>query len=141
MIKNLCDKVSKIKKWRWQFRRIFRWLRRGVLHFFCRPCFHGEICKTKWTLFILFRVASILHRFVLQISPWNQGLQKKWSTPRQSQRKILRNCHLRFWILKLCHRDFSPQSSLILEKLIFRFYEKNLWFRRSLKKPSQLLNG
>ena len=31
----------------WQFWRIFRWLRRGVLHFFCRPCFHGEICKTK----------------------------------------------------------------------------------------------
>ena len=36
---------SKIKNLRWQFWRIFRWLRRGVLHFFC---FHGEICKTKW---------------------------------------------------------------------------------------------
>ena len=46
MAKNLCDKVSKIKNLRWQFWRIFRWLPRAVLHFFCRPCFHGEICKT-----------------------------------------------------------------------------------------------
>ena len=48
MAKNLFDKVSKIKNPRWQFRRIFRWLRHGVFHFFSRPCFHGEICKTKW---------------------------------------------------------------------------------------------
>ena len=46
-----------------------------------------------------------------------------------------------FWFLKLCHRDFSPQCSLLLKKNIFRFYDKNLRFRRSLKKPSQLLNG
>ena len=38
-----------------------------------------------------------------------------------------------FWILKLNHRDFSPQSSLLLKK-------NDLWFRRSLKKPSLLLN-
>ena len=28
-----------------------------------------------------------------------------------------------------------------LKKNIYRFYDKNLRFRRSLKKPSQLLNG
>ena len=48
---------------RWQFRRIFCWLRCGVLHFFCRPSFLQEICKTKWTLFIILRAASILHPF------------------------------------------------------------------------------
>ena len=48
--KNLCDKVSKIKTLILQFRSIFRWLCRGVFNFFCRPCFHGEICKTKWSL-------------------------------------------------------------------------------------------
>ena len=48
MAKNLFDKVSKIKNPRWQFRRIFRWLRHGVFHFFSRPCFHGEISETKW---------------------------------------------------------------------------------------------
>ena len=106
MTKNLCDKVSQIKKLRWQFRRIFRWLRRGVLHFFCRPCFHGEICKTNGckmdaTLKIIKRV-----HFVLQISPRKHGLQKKWSTPRQSQRKILWNCHLRFLIFKTLSQRF-----------------------------------
>ena len=48
--KNLCDKVSKIKNLRWQFCGIFRWLRHGLLCFFCRRCFHGEICKIKWPL-------------------------------------------------------------------------------------------
>ena len=128
---NLCDKVSKIKNLRGQFRRIFRWLRRGVLYFFCRPCFLWEICKTKWTLFILFRVASILHRFVLQISLWNQGLQKKWTTPRQSQRKILRNCHLNFLFLKLCHRDFLSQSNVNNHD----FIKKSLKFSIFLEHP------
>ena len=104
--KNLCKKVLKIKNLRWQFQRIFRWLRRGVLYFFCRPCFLVEICKTKWTLFIILRVASILQPFVLQISPWKQGLQKKWSTPRRSQRKILRNCHLNFFIFETLSQRF-----------------------------------
>ena len=49
--KNLCDKVSKIENLRWQLRSIFSLLCRGVFKYFCRPCFHGEICKTKWTLF------------------------------------------------------------------------------------------
>ena len=50
VVKNLCDKVSKFKNLRWQFRRIFRWLCHGVLHFFCRLNFHGEIYRTKWSL-------------------------------------------------------------------------------------------
>ena len=50
-MKNLCDKVSKIKNLSRQFCCIFHWLSRGVLHFFWGYCFHGEICKTKWPLF------------------------------------------------------------------------------------------
>ena len=47
-----------------------------------------------------------------------------------------------FWFSKLCHRDFSTTKFLIIKTIyIFRFYDKNLRFRRSLKKPSQLLNG
>ena len=45
--KILCDKNSKIKNLRWQFSCIFRWLRRGVLRFFSRRCFHGDICRSK----------------------------------------------------------------------------------------------
>ena len=51
LVKNLCDKVSKIKNLSWQFCWMFRRLPRGVLQFFCRRCFHGEICETKWPLF------------------------------------------------------------------------------------------
>ena len=53
-MKYLCDKVSKFKNLRWQFRRIFRWLCHSVLHFFCRLNFHGEIYRTKWPLFDVF---------------------------------------------------------------------------------------
>ena len=49
------------------------------------------------------RIKSV--HFVLQISPWKQGLQKKWSTPRRSQRKILRNWHLNFFISLLPWRS------------------------------------
>ena len=45
--KNLCDKSLKIKNLRWQFSCIFRWLRRGVLRFFCRCRYHGDICRSK----------------------------------------------------------------------------------------------
>ena len=51
VVKNLCDKVSKIKNLSRQFCCIFHWLSRGVLHFFWGYCFHSEICKTKWPLF------------------------------------------------------------------------------------------
>ena len=113
MAKNLCDKVSKIKNLRWQFRSIFRLFCRGVFNFFCRPCFHGEICKTKWRLFILLRVASILHPFVLQISSWKQCLQKKWSTPQRSQPKILQNSHLRFFIFETLWQRFLRHKLML----------------------------
>ena len=45
--KNLCDESSKIKNLRWQFSCIFRCLRRSVLRFFCRRCYHGDICRSK----------------------------------------------------------------------------------------------
>ena len=109
MTKNLCDKVSQIKKLRWQFRRIFRWLRRGVLHFFCRPCFHGEICKTKWTLFILFRVASILFcKFLHE----NKVYRKNGVHHDEASGKSFQTVISDFIFLKLCHRDFSPQSNV-----------------------------
>ena len=52
--KNLCDKNSKNKNLRWQFCWIFRWLRRGILSFFCRWFFHGEICKISLLIFRIF---------------------------------------------------------------------------------------
>ena len=45
--KNLCDESSKIKNLRWQFSCIFCCLRRSVLRFFCRRCYHGDICRSK----------------------------------------------------------------------------------------------
>jgi len=41
--KNLCDESSKIKNLRWQFSCIFRCLRHGILRFFFRRRFHGDI--------------------------------------------------------------------------------------------------
>ena len=58
--KNLCDKVSKIKNLRWQFCGIFRRLCHGLLCFFCRRCFHGEICKIKWPLLEL--ISAVISR-------------------------------------------------------------------------------
>ena len=73
LAKNLCEKLSKIKNLRWQFKSIFRWLCHGVFNFFCRSSFHGEICKTKWTLFQPFGSTrwNVLKsgQSVLQISP------------------------------------------------------------------------
>ena len=51
VVENLCDKVSKIKNLSWQFRWIFRRLCHGVLHFFCRHFFYGEIYRSNWPLF------------------------------------------------------------------------------------------
>ena len=45
VVKNLCDKVSKIKNLRWLFWRIFRWLCHSVLHFFCRHFFMEKFAK------------------------------------------------------------------------------------------------
>ena len=69
--------------------------------------------------------------FVLQISPRKHGLQKKSSTPRRSQRKILRNCHLNFFFLKFCHRDFLSQSNVKNHD----FIKKSLQFSIFLEHP------
>ena len=45
--KNLCDKVSRMKKLRWLFSCFFRAVHRGVLHFFDWHIFHGENHETK----------------------------------------------------------------------------------------------
>ena len=54
-LKNLCDETSKIKILRWQFSCIFRWLRRAILHFFCRRCYHGEIWRSKSPVLEIFK--------------------------------------------------------------------------------------
>ena len=51
--KNLCDESSKIKNLRWQKSWIFCW--RGILCFFCRCCFHGEICRSKLPVLEIFK--------------------------------------------------------------------------------------
>ena len=136
MAKNLCDKVSKIKNLKWQFRRIFRCRRRGIPHFFCKHYIHGEICKTKrCKMDATLKITKSVH-FVLQISPRKHGLQKKWSTPRRRQRKILRNCHLNFLFLKLCHRDFLPQSNVInhnfSNRKVYQLFDKIMIFNITL---------
>ena len=120
MTKNLCDKVSKIKKLRWQFRRIFRWHRRGVLHFFCRPCFLGEICKTKWTLFIILRAASILHPFCFANFFMKTRLTEKFEYTTTKPTENTLNCHLRFLIFEtLSQRFFAAKLGF------FQFFQKH----------------
>ena len=115
-------KVYYLKKMRWQFRRIFRWLCRGVLHFFCRPCFHGEICKTKrCKMDATLKMIKSVH-FVLQISPRKHGLQKKWSTPRRCQRKILRNCHLNFFIFETLSQSNVKNHDFIKKSVQFSIF-------------------
>ena len=80
--KNLCDKVSKIKNLSWQFRWIFCRLCHGVLHFFCKYFFHGEIFKTKWPLFILlgeFWFFEIKETLWLKISVTKLQKSKIWA--------------------------------------------------------------
>ena len=49
------NKSLKIKNLRWQFSCIFRWLRRGILRFFSRRRFHGEIPRSKSPVFQIFK--------------------------------------------------------------------------------------
>ena len=100
--KNLCDKSLKIKNLRWQFSCIFRWLRPAILRFFCRRCYHGDICRPKLSLLKISKTGD----FDLQISLWKQCLQKKRSIPRWRQHKIQEICHLRFLIFKLSSQRF-----------------------------------
>ena len=83
------------------------------------------------------KVAILFCRFHHENSiPWKNGVHHE-----KANGKSNKTVDSDFWFSKLCHKDFSPQCSLLLKKYIFRFYDKNLCFRRSLKKPSQLLNG
>ena len=76
------------------------------LIFFCKHYIHGEICKTKrCKMDATLKITKSVH-FVLQISPRKHGLQKKWSTPRRCQRKILQNCHLNFFIFETLSQRF-----------------------------------
>ena len=54
-LKNLCDESSKIKNLRWQISWIFRCRSCGILRFFCRCCFHGEICRSKLPVLEIFK--------------------------------------------------------------------------------------
>ena len=69
-------------------------------------------------LFSVFSKKSKSGHFVLQISPWKQHPQKKWSTPRESQWKIQQNCRLRFFIFEiLSQRFFTTKFHIIKKKL------------------------
>ena len=76
-------------------RSIFRWLRRGILQFFCSCCLYGAIYKTKLSVFrffnenfsspkefslIIFGKIRKTVNFVLLITPQRQRLQKKYTT-------------------------------------------------------------
>ena len=81
-VKNLCDNVLKIKNMSWQFRWIFRRLCHGVLYFFCKYFFHGEIFKRKWQLFILlgeFWYFEIKETLWLKISVTKFQKSKIWA--------------------------------------------------------------
>ena len=133
----LCDEKSlwqsfKNKKMRWQFRRIFRWLRRGVLNFFCRPCFHGESCKTNGCkMDATLKMIKSVH-FVLQISPRKHSLQEKWSIPQRIRRKILRKCHLNFFYFWNFVTEIFRHKVMIkimnLSKSWYNFLLMKLWF-------------
>ena len=43
--------VTKFQNWKIWDDSSKVWLCRGVFNFFCKHCFHEEICETKWTLF------------------------------------------------------------------------------------------
>ena len=145
----------------------------------------------------ILKVVILFYKFLHE----NCADRKNWVHHDKANEKSFETIISDFWILKLCHRDFSPQSSLILEKNWFshfmirifketitafkrinrfsiyqyqnqkdkgpeilvylvaltknfdkiflalqksRFtqnFPQNLQFRRSLKKPSQLLHG
>ena len=74
--KNLCDKVSKIRNWRWPSCSFFHALCCGVLCFFCQSIFHGEnhetksaVLTTNSSFFFFFKKMKISEN-VLQKSLW-----------------------------------------------------------------------
>ena len=67
-------------------------------------------------LFSVFSKKSKSGHFVLQISPWKQHPQKKWSTPRESQWKMQQNCRLRFLIFETLSQRFFTTKFLIIKK-------------------------
>ena len=56
--------------------------------------------------------------FILQISSWKRGWQKKLNTPQQSQWKILLNCSLRFSIFETLSQRFLA-TKLRVAKILF----------------------
>ena len=116
-------------------RSIFRWLRRGILQFFCSCCLYGAIYKTKLSVFrfftenfsspkefslIIFGKIRKTVNFVLLITPQRQRLQKNWSIPRRSQRKMLRDRNWKkFWECILGGVICTTKSAFL------RYFEKS----------------
>ena len=78
-----------------------------------------RILTFKIDFFSVFSKKSKSGHFVLQISPWKQYPQKKWSTPRESQCKMQQNCRLRFLIFETLSQRFFTTMFLIIKKNIF----------------------
>ena len=52
----------------------------------------------------------------MQISPWRQHLQKKWSIPQRSQRKMQQNCQFRILIFETLSQRFFYWKFVIFQK-------------------------
>ena len=70
----------------------------------------------KIRFFHVFREIWKRGNFVLHISLWKQHLQRKWNTAGRSQRKNLRNSHLRFFIFDVSSQRFFAAKFLRFEK-------------------------
>ena len=89
-------------------------------------CFLGVvICLTKSTCFFDFLKNVKIGDFVLQISPWRQHLQRKWSIPQRSQRKMQQNCQFRSLIFKTLSQRFFNSKFAIFNIFWFSNFYKN----------------
>ena len=72
------------------------------------------------------KITKSVH-FVLQISPRKHGLQKKWSTPQRSQRKILRNCKPKnSWVFKNETGQYCAPLKTVFGSALSPFFDEGL---------------
>ena len=102
---------------------IFRWLRRGILRFFCRRCFHGEIWKTIWPVFRIFQRNSKWSQkrpflgifYTPQVAKWHCSGGRRPSWEEWSNFRFLR-CFKKvpgtLWILKFSDTQNSKSEFL-----------------------------
>ena len=74
-----------------------------------------EKSPTLWEFWTFLKIQKI-GNFVTQISPWRQHLQKKWSIPPRSQRKMQQNCQFRILIFETLSQRFFYWKFVIFQK-------------------------